>query len=210
MSKCIIICPLWQGEHKDEAVPVPGDLLLCADAGWAAAVREGLTPDAVIGDFDTMPVEEVRAERLIRLPVEKDDTDLGVCIRYGRERGYHSFLLFGCLGGRLDHTLAALQLMADRAAQGDEVWALDGMNRVTVLAPGKYVLPKRGDLLLSLLAFSQEVRGVTLTGTRWELHDAVLNQRIPLGVSNAIIADEARLSFTDGLLFVGYAENKTI
>jgi len=53
---------------------------------------------------------------------------------------------------------------------------------------------------LSLLAYTPEVRGVTLLGTEWELTDATLTNRYPLGVSNEITGGSASLSFTDGAL----------
>ena len=209
MARCIIICPLYEGERLDELRPREGDLLLCADAGYRQAMRYGLRPDLTIGDFDTMPVSQTEGAAVEVLPVHKDDTDLGVCLRTGLERGYRSFLLAGCLGGRLDHTVACLQLMADYAARGCEVEALDAMNAVRVLAPGRYRLSRREGCLLSLLAFSDAVRGIDLRGTEWELEDAELTSRYPLGISNVILGEAAELSFQEGLLLVCYAVNRT-
>lgn len=69
MARCIIICPLWQGENLAELTPQAGDLLLCADGGYQAAVRYGLTPDLTIGDFDTMPESSVVGSPVLSLPV---------------------------------------------------------------------------------------------------------------------------------------------
>lgn len=209
MARCIIIAPLYQGEEYALVTPKAGDLLLCADGGYAAAVQHGLRPDLVIGDFDTMPVQQVDGVPVVQLPVMKDDTDLAVCMDEGRRRGYRSFVLAGCLGGRMDHTLATLQCMADSAVRGECCWAVDETNRVTILAPGEYTLPRLDGRLLSLLAFSDQVTDVVLTGTQWPLDGAALTQRKPLGISNIIIEDQARLSFSSGLLMVCYAHNDT-
>lgn len=209
MARCIVIAPLYGGEVPELVTPRDGDLLLCADGGYARAAACGLTPDMAIGDFDTMPAEMVRDVPLQQLPVEKDDTDLAACIHEGRRRGYRSFLLCGCLGGRVDHTMAALQCMAEGACRGEEHWAVDAMNRVTILTPGEHRLPKIDGMLLSLLAFGGDVRGVTLQGTKWPLKDAVLTATYPLGVSNVITAEAAQLRFTEGQLMVCYARNIT-
>ena len=209
MARCIIICPLWQGERLEELRPAAGDLLLCADAGLAAAWRYGLRPELTIGDFDTMPAAQAGTADIRVLPVHKDDTDLGVCLQEGRSRGYRRFVLAGCLGGRLDHTLAMLQLMADCAMRGEECMAVDAVNTVTILTPGTHILPRQEGTLLSLLSFSDRVTGVTLTGTEWPLEDGVLTQRYPLGISNRITAPEAWLSFTEGLLLVDRSVNGT-
>ena len=60
---------------------------------------------------------------------------------------------------------------------------------------------------LSLLAFTPEVTGVTLRGAAWELTDATLTSRYPLGVSNEFTGDTATLCFTGGLLMAAYAED---
>lgn len=201
MGKCIIIAPLYAGEEAEWLRCEPGDLLLCADGGYAAAVRAGLRPDLVIGDFDSMPEAVVGDCPKMVLPVHKDDTDMRVCIDEGRRRGYREFRAAGCLGGRLDHTIANLQCAVDCALRGEQLWLSDASNRITALAPGEYVLtdelPGRR---LSLLAATEEVRGVTLRGTVWELKDATLTGRYPLGVSNEV-SGEVRLRFTEGVLF---------
>lgn len=207
MSKCIIIAPLYVGEALEYLRPEAGDLLLCADGGYDAAVKHGLQPDLVIGDFDSMPFEHVQGCESIRLPVHKDDTDMVVCLQEGRERGYTSFRIAGCLGGRLDHTISNLQCLFDCALRGEDAWMCDSQNRVSVLMPGKHILPRMEGYKFSLLAYTPQVKGVTLTGTEWELSNAVLTNRYPLGVSNEILAGRAELSFEEGALLVLYSKD---
>lgn len=207
MGRCIIIAPLYKGEEKEWLAPREGDLLMCADGGWAAALRYGLRPSMIVGDFDSMPEPSETGAQVIRLPVHKDDTDMVACLREGRARGYRSFILAGCLGGRFDHAISNLQCLFDCAARGEEAWMCDGQNRVTVLLPGSYTLPAMPDRKLSLLAFSPEVHGVTLTGTQWPLTDATLRNRHPLGCSNEFRAAEAALTFAEGVLIVAYCKD---
>lgn len=207
MGKCIIIAPLYAGEAVEYLQPEEGDLLICADGGYDAAVRFGFQPELVIGDFDSMPFDHVKDCESIRLPVHKDDTDMVVCLEEGRKRGYNTFRIAGCLGGRLDHTISNLQCLYDCALRGESAWMCDAQNRVTVLQPGKYALPRMEGYKFSLLAYTPEVAGVTLRGTEWELTDAVLTNRYPLGVSNEILADWVELSFEKGALLVLYAKD---
>lgn len=201
MARCIIIAPLFQGEELAWLEKREGDLIICADAGYRAAKACGITPDVTIGDFDSLGYVPEEGE-VLRLPVYKDDTDMVVCLREGRARGYREFLVAGCLGGRFDHTLSCLQCAADCALRGERVWLCDPWNRVTVLAPGQYSIPALPGRKLSLLAYSQEARGVTLKGAMWTLDDAVLTNSYPLGCSNEWVSDEAQLTFTEGLLVV--------
>lgn len=207
MARCIIIAPLYRGEEREWLTPREGELLMCADAGWKAAVRHGLKPSLIVGDFDSMPPPDAPEVEIIRLPVHKDDTDMVACLREGRQRGYRSFIIAGGLGGRFDHTISNLQCLYDCALRGETAWMCDGQNRVTVLLPGRYLLPALPGRKLSLLAFSSEVQGVTLTGTEWPLDHATLSARWPLGCSNEFRAEEAALSFTEGALLVAYCED---
>ena len=207
MDRCIIIAPLYRGEESKWLTPQEGDLLMCADAGWNAAVRHGLKPSLIVGDFDSMPPPDAPDAEVIRLPVHKDDTDMVACLTEGRRRGYRSFIMAGCLGGRFDQTIANLQCLYDCALRSETAWMCDGQNRVTVLLPGRYVLPAMPGRKLSLLSFSAEARGVTVSGVEWPLDNATLTARWPLGCSNEFRADQAELSFAEGALIVTYCED---
>ena len=209
MGKCIIIAPLYAGEEADWLRREAGDLLICADGGYDAAVRCGIRPDLVVGDFDSMPETHVSGCEVLKLPAYKDDTDMVVCLREARRRGYREFRLAGCIGGRLDHTLANIQCLYDCALRGESAWMCDGINRITVLLPGAYVFPQMQGRKLSLLSYGEEARGVCLAGTEWQLDGAALTNRYPLGVSNEITAQEARLSFESGALMLVLSRDDT-
>ena len=199
MARCIIIAPLYRGEESAWLRKRAGDLVICADGGFRAAQAYGVTPDLVIGDFDSLGYVPEGVD-VIQLPVHKDDTDLVVCIREGRRRGYQEFIVAGCLGGRFDHTLSCLQCAADCANRGEKIWLCDDQNRVTVLGPGSYEIAPLTSRLFSVLAYTPAVTGVTLKGTKWTLDNAELTNNYPLGCSNEIVDGCARLTFESGLL----------
>ena len=207
MGKCVIIAPLYDGEEKEWLRAAPGDLTLCADGGYDAAVRHGIRPDMVIGDFDSMPLSHVQDCRTMLLPVRKDDTDMAVCLREARERGYRTFRIAGCLGGRLDHTIANLQCLYDCALRGEEAWMADRWNRVTILLPGAYTLDALPGRKLSLFAYTPEVTGVTLQGASWPLSGATLTSRVPLGVSNEATDPHPFLSFDTGAIILCWSRD---
>lgn len=207
MARCIIVLPLYGGEALERVIPRKGDLLLCADGGYARAVEAGLKPDGVIGDFDSMSRAQVQDCPVLTLPTHKDDTDTGRCMAEGRARGYREFLLAGGIGGRLDHTLANVQLLYDAALRGEQAVLLGGLNELRVLLPGSYRLPRQEGMHLSLLAYSEEVTGVTVRGVAYPLEEHTLTNRFPLGVSNEWTTGEAELSFAQGALLVLYTRD---
>ena len=88
--------------------PAAGDTVIAADGGWRICRRENITPDLLLGDFDSLHTMPDFA-RIRRVPVEKDDTDMMLAIKEGLGRGETEFHLYGGMGGRTDHTIANLR-----------------------------------------------------------------------------------------------------
>ena len=117
MKECVIFCAAG---FDGLAIPLTEeDYLIAADGGLRHTERLGVTPNAIIGDFDSLNYIPTGAEVF---PVEKDDTDSMLAVKLGLSKGYDRFLIYGGLDGvRLDHTVAnyqALQYLADRDARG--------------------------------------------------------------------------------------------
>ena len=96
---------------EDDAVfrefPPENYYVICADAGYETAERYGITPDLVVGDFDSAKTLPPKGNKVLTLPVEKDVTDTMYAVIKGFAKGYRSFVLVGCLGGaRFDHSTA--------------------------------------------------------------------------------------------------------
>ena len=185
--------------------PVPGDLVLAADGGYRALYSLGYTPDLLLGDFDSLGDLPLPPDLpVLRFPARKDDTDTGLALRHGLDRGYRDFALYGCAGGRVDHLLANLQSMARvsrlgatirLAAPEYDAWALTGPAPSTpapstpapdALAPAAVLAlpPRPGGTLVSVFCHGDRAEGVTLTGLAYPLSDAALAGDFPLGVSN--------------------------
>lgn len=190
--------------------PVPGDLVLAADGGYRALYSLGYTPDLLLGDFDSLGDLPLPPDLpVLRFPARKDDTDTGLALRHGLDRGFRDFALYGCAGGRVDHLLANLQSMARvsrlgatirLAAPEYDAWALTGPAPDTsapstpapdalapdALAPAAVLAlpPRPGGTLVSVFCHGDRAEGVTLTGLAYPLSDAALTGDFPLGVSN--------------------------
>lgn len=183
----------------------PGDVVIAADAGYRICLEEHITPDLLLGDFDSMEAPAGFA-RVRRLPVEKDDTDTLAALRVGLEQGCTDFLIYGGTGGkRLDHTLANLQsllFLRRRGARGflfddDFLWTVIENEAVTVQKTAEWGL-------LSVFCLGDRAEGVDETGVQYPLQNAVLTPDFPLGVSNHILEPAARVAVQRGALAVGW------
>lgn len=185
-----MVCYLIGAGEVPRILPSPteGDLVIAADGGLTHAIALGLTPDVIVGDFDSLGYVPTGAE-VITLPVEKDMTDMAAAMEIGRARGYRDFYLSGGTGGRPDHTYANYQLLAACASRGEHAVLFGGTQHATAIADGGGLrFPASGEETLSVFAACGDARGVTETGVCYPLAGATLRATDPLGVSNRRLA----------------------
>lgn len=198
--RCVIFTAHCEGELSAAyADPRENDHILCADAGYALARKINVSPDMVIGDFDTLPAPE--GENVLRFPVMKDDTDAMLCARYGLEMGMRDFLIVGGLGGRLDHTLANLQTLIYLAERGAKAEICDGKMSVRALHNARTRIPRTAGKL-SVFALSGKCEGVCICGAKYEVENATLTPDFPIGMGNDFAAPYAEISVKEGTLLV--------
>ncbi len=181
-------------------------LVIAADGGYAYCRESFGEPDLAVGDFDSLGYVPKGVATEI-YPPEKDDTDLGIAIKAGISRGCHTFYILGATGGRLDHTLAALQSMAALAEDKKTVFLFGRDFTATVIGGGSLRFPQGYGGTVSVFAFGGECRGVELRGLRYPLKDATLSPRMPLGVSNEFTSERASLSCQSGKLLILWQGN---
>ena len=101
------------GEYYGAPVVPNGAFVVAADGGLDHVRELGVAADVVIGDFDSLTGRRpTDGERTIALPAEKDDPDMLSALKIGWSHGCRTFHIHGGLGGRIDHTIANIQLMA--------------------------------------------------------------------------------------------------
>ena len=198
MKECVIFCA---AECDGLARPIsPGSLVIAADGGLRHTEKLKITPNAVLGDFDSLGFCPEGANVF---PVEKDDTDAMLAVRLGLRRGCDEFLLYGSLDGpRLDHTVAnfqTLQYLADHGAVG---YLIGNTTMVTVVKNGKITFPAGCSGTVSVFCMGQDAEGVTETGLFYGIEDGVFTSGFPLGVSNHFTGKKAEISVKNGSLLV--------
>lgn len=179
----------------------PDDLLIAADGGLPTVERMGLIPHLIIGDFDSLGHIPTTANTVV-LPAEKDVTDMHAAIQLGLERGYSRFALYGGTGGRMDHTLANLQLLDGLARQGCRGFLVGDGTVATALHNSSMDFPPSMSGYLSVFCSGTPCEGVTLRGLKYELSGARLTPDFPLGVSNEFTGLPAHTEVTSGTLLL--------
>lgn len=184
----------------------PDDLVICVDGGYRHALALGITPDALIGDLDSIKdsdLSRIDGEKtsVIRHQRDKDQTDLELALNYALERDPAFIVIVGALGGRLDHTLGNIALLADPRLIRRRCSLDDGVERVVLCRARTELNGAPGDLV-SLLPWGGPAEGVRTDGLRWALRGETLLPERSRGVSNEMLGDTARVFVEYGSVLV--------
>lgn len=189
------------GWFRRQVRPKEKDCLIAADGGFAICDRCGIRVDMVIGDFDSLGYVPDHSD-IIRMPQEKDDTDLHYAVKKGLEKGYRTFEIYGATGGREGHTMANYQTLVYLAHQ-HACGILRSVNvQVTAIENDTLRLPAYQSGMVSVFCMGDRAGGVTLNGLKYLLSEAVLTNDMPVGVSNEFIGEAAEITVADGTLLV--------
>ena len=204
MSVCHIV-----GAGDFTAVPVKneGDIIVAADGGYEHLKNAGITPDVCIGDFDSLGYVP-SGENVIKLPVEKDDTDIIAASRWARDNGYNEIYLYGVLGGsRFSHSLASIQTLLFIDSLGMKGRIIGDNSVITVLSNDKIEIPKmeKGDVSVFSMTESSIV---SLKGLKYLLDEYEIKNTFPLGASNSFIGEKAEISVHKGTCIIVFENFK--
>lgn len=88
--------------------------IICCDGSTGSLVLEGIEPDAIVGDLDSLTDEmAVRFADRIYLDESQETNDLTKAVTWCGEMGYKDIVIIGGTGKREDHTIGNISLLAD-------------------------------------------------------------------------------------------------
>lgn len=189
--------------------------LVGIDGGTRFILDAGLVPDLFVGDMDSLVISDeertvLSAAECVKLVPEKDDTDTEHAVRLILERlnarntdGEIQIIILGATGTRLDHTFANINLLKLFEENGINAFIRDEHNRIRVA--GKNICLKKSESFgkyFSLLPFTDEVKGLSIKGAKYELDDYILTRGTARCVSNEYTEGDVFISFESGSLIV--------
>jgi thiamine pyrophosphokinase len=207
--------------------PASGDRVIAADYGAHTARAWGWPVHLLVGDLDSLAADEAAALEASGVPVitaprAKDETDLELALARALEEGAREIVICAALGGRPDHLLANVLLLARPELAGTDVAIADGPVTIRLLrGDGERSREQRagsrggeiesgahlelegakGDLL-SLLPVGGDAAGVTTRGLAYPLRDETLYLGQGRGMSNVFKSGTAGIRLRRGLLLV--------
>lgn len=211
LHHCERVCVIFAaGEYFGVVPEIPdGAYVIAADGGFDVCVRHHVHVDMVMGDFDsitrTIPLETAR----FQVPAEKDLTDTASAVTLGWEHGCRVFHIYGSLGGRLDHSIANMQLVAGISQHGGIGFLHSGDVKVTAITDGSltfpaFAAPER--TMISVFSHADSSEHIDERGLKYFLDDAQLSNLRASGVSNEFVNNrQASVSVGSGTLLVTFA-----
>ncbi len=199
---CMAVCYIvGAAAYCAPFTPSAGDLVMAADGGFIHVRARGITPDCILGDFDSLGTTP-HGENVLTYPVEKDDTDTQLAVQRAWEAGYRTFRLLAGTGGRSDHTLANLQTLLWIARRGGHAVLCGEEVCFTTLYNGTARFSKTAEGTLSLFAQGGDAHGVNITGAYYSLVNGTLTAERALGVSNHFTGEVCTVSVAEGALLL--------
>ena len=180
------------------------DLVIAADAGLEVLMAARRPVDLVVGDLDSASADALAAAaaagtEITRHPRDKDESDLELALSAAIDRGARWIHAVLRDGGRLDHQLANLLVLASTRWRSAEIDAVVGEHRVWVVHRER-TIPLLAGEPLALHAVGGAATGVTTTDLQYPLVDAELPGLVALGISNEAVADAPTVRIATGVV----------
>ena len=183
---------------------IPNDaFVLCADGGIKHCEKLKILPNVIISDFDSSENKYPTNCEVITYPSEKDDTDFSLCVKKAISLGFENIVTFGAVGGRIDHTLGAIQILSYCADRNVKCSLLEHKNEVYMLNSGESMaFNNPHNKNISIFSYSEKCQGVFTKGVKYHLNNAELTNSFPLGISNKAISETVEISIENGKLLI--------
>ena len=197
-----MVVVLAGGPDAPTAVELPpGVTVIAADGGSELAVALGIGVDIAVGDFDSIAAEKVGAAAIERHRPDKDSTDLELALAAAVRLEPERVLVLAGAGGRLDHLLGGLLLLASERYARIRIDAQIGTAAVHVVRDRRTLAGEPSELL-SLFPAHGPASGIVTEGLLYPLRGETLMPGSTRGVSNVFAASRARIALEQGVLFV--------
>lgn len=187
MQRCVVI----GGAAISDYAAIRGylqreDVFFFCDSGLRHQKALNISPDLIIGDFDSHARPDTKETEIITLPREKDDTDTMYAIKEGIRRGFDDFLLIGGSGQRLDHTLVNVYALLLLEEQGKTAVLVDDYSDMQIVGAKPVEIDERYPYF-SLISIAGTVRHITIENALFPLTDGEIRSSYQYAVSNEVL-----------------------
>lgn len=175
------------------------DIIIAADGGANLCRAKQITPDYIIGDFDSITLENMKffsGSKFIEI-TEQDHTDIQKALDYALSLNPTKIKIIAVFGKRMDHTLGNI-LLFQNYDNTIPLEIYDNYGIMTFYSPGKYELNLRPGQRISFFSLSP-INDLSLKGFKYPVKNANYSKNF-IGVSNVVINQKCTVEFQKGKL----------
>lgn len=181
-------------------------VVICCDGGAKYAFNEGILPNYIIGDLDSLDLSIIsffqnKGVCFKKFSSDKDKTDTQLAIEFAKTLNISSITILGAIGNRFDHTLTNVHMLLHSLNNNIDSKIIDDNNEIILINKYTEINGDIGDLL-SLIPFSSDVFGVTTTGLKYQLNNFNFKIGTSIGISNVFKNQKVTINLSDGYLLV--------
>ncbi len=195
-GNCVLI---GAGDLTISEIPIgENDLCIAVDGGYEYCKLLEITPEYILGDFDSISEKEAEGvaeiakseeDKVMVLPVEKDDTDMLAAIKLGLAKGYQSFRIYGGMGGRIEHTIANMQCLLYLKEHRAVGYLMDGTGMILVAKEEEISFQDSLEGYMSMFSMGDKAT-VSIENMKYLLNEYEITNSFPIGISNEFILGE--------------------
>lgn len=187
------------------------NFIIGADKGCEVLYKYDITPDYILGDFDSANKDiidsiEAKSSKKIKFKREKDYTDTEIAYNLAVEKGADEIILLGATGTRYDHSLSNLGLMLRGLKKSIKVNVIDDNNFIFLTDKPITLKGSIGDII-SFHAYCDEVENFTIRGAKYDLTNFNLKLGDSITTSNEFLDEDITITFDSGIIMVFYTND---
>lgn len=182
------------------------DYIICADGGGELAYRNGVIPQYLIGDFDSINQEildyfKKKSVEIIKYPRDKDYTDTEICVYKALELGCMEICIIAGVGSRIDHSLGNIGLLHLISQRGGKGHIISKNSSIYLCKDSIQLRGSIGDTI-SIIPLFGNAYGLISSGLKFQLNNTDIDFGKPIGISNEMIDNKCSIEIRNGEILV--------
>lgn len=183
------------------------DYIICSDGGANHAYNMNIIPDYIIGDLDSIKENIInyyksKNVKFEKFPTKKDETDTELCIELSSKLKAKEIHFIGALGGRIDHTIANINLLYYIRKKGINPKIISEKEEVYIAIEEEIIIDGNIGDIISILPIKGNAKGVTLNNLEYPLNNDDIEFSRPLGISNVMTDTNCSIKVNEGSLII--------
>lgn len=190
------------------------DYFVGIDRGSLFLLKNGLSLDMAVGDFDSITEDELLyikhyCSNIVSASAEKNDTDTELALKtIFKEFPEAQVTVFGAFGGRIDHMMSNIFLPSDTDLEPfmSQIRLKDEQNIVTYLPSGKNQVSRiEGMSYVSFMPESEST--LQISRAKYELNKSNYFKK-KMYSSNEFMTSPIEVELKDGYLIIIYSKDR--